>query len=887
MQLGSRQLGDTMARWTRDRVDALAVRYFADWQIPRVFAGFPVGPDVRADLAYTLGLLDACGHGSVAGVGASEAIGRVLRAIDGPATNTFASYRVAETLARYGSFARNRILDGWSNLERANLADACDSTAWIPLLEQRQLPANYAAVLARCELARDALGLPIDGATLRDLAERTGRLLTRHPLGWHDDSPLDAGRYDIYTADLYLFVQPLVAATAFAAQLRGPWQRGITSVLSLVEMIGARNGAAFTWGRSTGALAVCLTIELAALAVRNGHGNPALWLGRAAHAFEQLKTWIRDDLIDAHRYRSPYSYRGPQRLLQMTLDALGKLAWAARELMHAPPEALTIPAVLFPEHDRFVAFADAPPLGVWTHRSRALAFVVPFVGSTLNDYLPAAQCPGFLEVPVETDLPTGVPLIMRGGTRFTCGGSPAWITHESGRLTVTWERFPRAGAWDCTAETPALAGRCTLTLAARGGRLHAHEQLHFDEVPEAITLQIAESAARRLRVTFTGDTPHRTAVVETGGIKEYRSFWGELPRVHQIDIEPAADVELRWSIAPVLRIATSASHHHYNRTLYDPLTGRVDEQRFPYEWLTNPRADGSAAFFDRLDIFHLHWPEWISHSTDDHRALIDRLRAAGVRILWTQHNLVPHSRDAALVELYHLWARAADAVAHHSHAGETRVRERYPFRADAIHRVIPHPHFGHLRGDEPHATRDQIELELGLRPCAIRLGIIGAPRPEKDVQLVLDAFAACRRDDLGLLVLSLAGEQVPNDPRIAAVPYEIVDRATYDRRMQALDVLVFPIQPGELLTSGVVGDAVAAGLPSLISDWDFLSETLGDAGIAYGRTRDDLTACLNRLSATDLARSAEAARRLQPVYARERVAEQLLELVTELGSAKL
>lgn len=876
-----------MASWTRDQLERLVARYFPEWQVPRVFAGFPVGPDVSADLVYTLGLLDVSGYGAVGGTAAANGIGRVLRRIDGPATNTFASYRVAETLARYGQLAHNLVTEGWSDAERANVADACDSTGWLPLLDQKQLPANYAAVLARCELARAALGLAIDDAVLRDLVDRVHGLLTRHPHGWHDDSPVGAGRYDIYTADLYLFLQPLVAADAFAAQLAEPWQRGVHSVLQLVEQIGARNGAAFTWGRSTGALSVCLTIELAALAIRLDHGAAGLWLGRARAAFEQFKGWMRDDLIDAHRHRSPYSYRGPHRLLQMTLDALGKLAWAAHELLQASAKPMPIPTHMFAEHDAFIPFSDAQHLGVWTHRSQALSFVLPFVGSTLNDYLPAPQSPGFLEVPIEAELPTGTPLIMRGGTRFTAGGAPAHLTHESGRLTARWERFARAGMWDCIDSTPALEGRRTLELTVRAGRLHAREQLHFEEMPESVSLQIAESAGRRLHVTFSSNAPHRTAVIETGGIKDYRSFWGELPRVHQIDIEPAADIDIGWSVMPVLRVASSAHHHHYHRSFYDPLANRVDERSFPYDWLTNPAREGMIALLRELDIFHLHWPEWVSHSADQHRALIEQLQSASVRIVWTQHNLVPHSRDDSLIKLYHLWAAAADAVIHHSRAGEARVRERYQFRPGAIHRVIPHPHFSHLRRGAPEAARADAERELGLRPCAIRLGIIGAPRPEKDVQLVLDAFAACPRSDLGLLVLSGAGERVPDDPRITALQYEMVDRATYDRRLSAIDVLVFPIQPGELLTSGVVGDAVAAGRPSLISDWNFLAETLGDAGITYGRTRENLTAALEQLSITALARAADAARRLQPIYARERVAEQLLDLLTELGSAKL
>jgi glycosyltransferase involved in cell wall biosynthesis len=894
------QLAETIAAWTRANLEELVERHLPGFHVPRTFAGYAVGPDLRADLAYTLGLLDACGHGHVAGVPASESIPRVLKPIDGRATHTFFSYRVAETLARAAGatsdLATHPWLAGWNEAERANLAEACDSTSWCPLLDTGKLPANYAAVLARCEVARTRLGLPVDPVLLEQLVARTLALVSRNPAGWHDDSPRGAGRYDIYTADLYLFLQPLADDPRIAPRLAGLWRRGLRSVLELVERIGSRNGAAFCWGRSTGALAVCLTIELGAIAAaRDLSRDPSLWLGRATDAFARFSSWLSDGLISAHQYRSTYSYRGPERRLQMTLDCLGKLAWSALQLRSAQTPAATAQRDdLFAPCDELVTFSPDAGSAVWAFRSRSLSFILPIVGSTLNDYLPAAQRPGFLEVPVEIDLPTGVPFAIRNGRRFAPAGRPSSIVHQPGRLRVVWERWSQTGEWESTEHTPALAGRRIAEIEVCDGTLRVRDVLQFDELPEALSLQIAESSSRRLRVDFACSSPSQTTVIATAGIKEYRSFWGELERVHQIDIEPARDVELRWSVAPVLRVASSSSKHHYNRLIYEPLAGRVEERQFPFEWLQEPQRTPDA-FLDEIDLFHLHWPEWTSHDADAHRALIDRLREHQVRILWTQHNLVPHSRDPKLRELYDLWAEAADGVIHHSHWGEQRVRGVYAFRPDAIHRVIPHPHFGHPGApsttDAPErrsAQRADVERELGLRPCAIRLGVVGAPRPEKDVQLVLDAFAACGRQDLGLLVLSLAGdERVPVDARIASRAYEMVSREIYDRRLCAIDALVFPIKEGELLTTGVVGDAIGAGLPSLISDWPFLRETLGDAAIGHGSTRADLTACLERLRPDELERAAAAACRLRASCSSERVAELTLDLIDRVGAAKI
>lgn len=892
--IGPHALGARMARWTRRQLEALVERHLPGFALPRVFAGFAVGADVRADLAYTIGLLDACGEGTVCATPALESLARVLRPIDGAATHTFASYRVAETLRRFGPFAGNPLLAALDDAERDRVAAACDSTSWCALLEQGRLPANYAAVLARCEHARGALGLATDPAVLGGLVERVRDLLTRNPAGWHDDSPRGAGRFDIYLADLLLFLEPLARDPGLSPELAGPWRRSVDAALDLVALTAARSGAAFAWGRSTGALAVCLTIELGALAVARGlTTDPDGWLGRAARAFACLAGvggeagWFATGLVTAHVGRSPYSYRGPQRRLQMTLDTLGKVAWSAMLLRDAADgSGASDRAASFPEHDALVDFAASPRAALWTHRSRALSFVLPLVGATLNDYLAAPQCPGFLEVPVEVPLPTGVPFAVRHERAFVPGGAPDVLEHGARRLAARWGRWPRAGEWECTDETPALDATRDVVFEVRDATLVARERLSFAEVPDALALQVAESARRRLRVRFSASTPHAVTTIETAGVKEYRSFWGELPRVHQVDVTPAPEVEIEWSVAPVWRVVSSAKGHHYDRCLYEPLRGRVVELRAPPELFSEP--EGARGFLRDVDLFHLHWPEWTTHDVDVQRRLIAVLRECGVRVVWTQHNLVPHSRDERLAGSYALWAEAADGVIHHSRCGEVRSRERHRFRADAVHALIPHPHFGHLMSGFAAAERAGVERELGLAPCAIRLGVVGAPRPEKDTALVLEAFAACRRDDLGLLVLSLRpDERAPTDPRITALPYEMVAREVYDRRLRAIDALVFPIRPGDLLTSGVVGDAVGAALPAIVSDWPYLAETLGDAAIVYGRTREDLTACLDALDPSRLDVASAAAAALRADYAPERVAEMTLALLDRVGSTKL
>jgi len=879
-------LADALAAYVQDQVEALVARHLPDLDVPRVFAGHPVGPDVRADLAFTLGHLHGSGLGAVAGLAAPEAIARVLRPIDGPATHTFFSYRVAETLARFGPFEGNPLLAGWSEAERANLAAACDSTAFAKLVDQGVLPRNYAAVLARCELARESLGLLEDASLLERMAAGTAHILGANPRGYLDDANTGIGRYDMYTPDVYLFTEPL------APRLGETWRRGMEASLDLVAAVATRDGSSVTWGRSTGALSACLTVELAALAAGRGLAkDPARWLALAENAFARFGGWLRGGLITAHQHRSPYAYRGPARRLQMTLDALGKLAWAALELRAAPVQLAAGPAAeAFGDRDRWLAFQDDPPLGVWSWRSRGLAFVLPVVGGTRSDYLPAPRNPGLFEVPVDADLPTGVPFAVRHGVRFAAGHRPAAVRKVPGGLEIDYDGFTQSGLMEMGEEAQCLGGRRRVRLRVEGRTLRAEEELAFDEPPHAVALQVAETRGRPLRVDFACPSHHRTSVVDTDGLAEYRSFWAELPRVHQVDVEPARAVRLAWSVTPLLRVASTEHEHHYHRSLYDPLAGQVADAPFPRP------APGSPALarehLRHVDFFHLHWPEWLwGPDPEAHRRFIETLRAAEVRILWTQHNLVPHRKDDAYRTIYGLWAEAADATLHHSRWGESVARERFRFGARTVHRVIPHGHFGNLLSGDETAQRAETEAELGLSPCAVRIGVIGAPRAEKRTRMLMEAFAAaCPHRDWQLLVLSLGPEDVvPDDPRIHAIPYPgfQVPREVFNRRLGTLDALAIPIEGGDYLTTGQFADAVGLGIPAITSDWPFLVETLGDAAIVYGRGRAALERCLAGLDAGRLARAAAASRALQADLDWARVAERLLAVMEEVGTARL
>jgi glycosyltransferase involved in cell wall biosynthesis len=373
-------------------------------------------------------------------------------------------------------------------------------------------------------------------------------------------------------------------------------------------------------------------------------------------------------------------------------------------------------------------------------------------------------------------------------------------------------------------------------------------------------------------------------------MKEYRSFWAELPRVHQIDISPAETIDFSYRVSPALRVLSSHHHHHYHRTIYDQLAGRVvDGESLPLSHAGRVCARPiwhASELRKRCDIFHLHWPEKFGPDLARHLDIIESLAAASVPVVWTQHNLTPHSKDQKYVAIFEAWAAAARGVIHHSCWGRDQSLKRYKFASDAIHQVIPHPHFGCLARQKI-ASREEVERDFQLRSGMLRLGIVGAPRAEKLVSMAMSAFAKCGRDDMELLVLSLdATETAPCHPGIVARRYQLAPWDLYHARLSAIDLLVLPFASDGMLTTGLVGDVVAHGIPALISDWPFLGEVLGEAGIPYGRKEQDLVERLRSLDCASLARARAASIRLQETYDPSRVAAQTFELLETVAGAR-
>jgi hypothetical protein len=528
--------------FVQERTDAIIRRFLPDLQWPRLFAGYAVARNDVAYLAHLIAALHELGVREVAGHATSEIISAAMRQVDGAAAESFASFSIAESLLPFGPFRGNPILQEFTEIQRTNIIEAVDSThIYDPQTNRlRGLPNNYWAVLARCEFRRQELGLLDDDSALKLAIAMVRQALEHNPLGFFDDSNSFLGRYDCYSAYTFLILEPL-----WPLLDADVLDRSLRAHTRLLESIAMENGASVVWGRSIGALSVCLTMEMGATAMHLKLAeDPTRMLGIIANAFAQFRTWFADDLIIAHRGRMTFKYRDAHRLLQMSLDCLDKLCATARHLSVAEgPPAADMP-LLFPPRDEWISFGDRNA-GVWMYRRASLAFQFAVVDDdgAMADYVPWFRGPGVFENPVDSPMLSGVPRVFLDDAEFMSDGLPTLVEKHPDQLRLVYDGFRGTQRGD----SRRLTGRREVTYTIRGGQIMAGERWSFDTVPTALSLDIAE-ADRPLTFVVNCPTPYHVSTVAVEGMQAWRSFWGELRQLHQVRFEPAREITFTYTL---------------------------------------------------------------------------------------------------------------------------------------------------------------------------------------------------------------------------------------------------------------------------------------------------------------------------------------------------
>ena len=547
--------------------------------------------------------------------------------------------------------------------QREQVALATDSSDWLELLDTDLLPRNYAAVLARCELGRERLGparRPGRGSTRSWPAPPA--VLGENPRHFLDDSNHRVGRYDIYTADVWLFCEPLAAAArpavgGGAAHRARPRARG--------RVARRHRGAVGPVDRRARRRAHRRARRARARGRVRRRARPGLAPARGRRdARRSQRGFDADGVSNAHRHRDQDQYRGPARRLQLTLDLLGKIAWAAATLDRAPGRRCRGDARRGVPARRPVDRLRGPPRRRACGRTAAPGadFVVPFVGASRSHYLPAPYQPGTWEVPVDQDLPCWTPLVARRARSLHRGRRPRGDAPRGRRAhralggARAVGREPRLAPKDGTP----LAATRNLRLAVERRTLVLDDELTFERgARRASASRSPRSRAGRCTSSGRCATPHATTRITVDGLAEWRSPWSEIAAVHQLDCEPATRARRtgrgsrRCCASARPRSATTTTRRCTRRCATGSSSGRRRSAGRPPP---DARLDDDRPAARALArVGRVRRPR---RARGDPRAAC---ASTGVPIVWTAHNLTPHERRPEVYDpIYAAWAREAD-----------------------------------------------------------------------------------------------------------------------------------------------------------------------------------------------------------------------------------
>jgi glycosyltransferase involved in cell wall biosynthesis len=319
----------------------------------------------------------------------------------------------------------------------------------------------------------------------------------------------------------------------------------------------------------------------------------------------------------------------------------------------------------------------------------------------------------------------------------------------------------------------------------------------------------------------------------------------------------------------------------YQRLLAEALVDQGVGARALARWPRRAPILGAWWANGRPNVVHLHWiHEFLGGSRGRPSAGTVRwfdwqlriLKALGVRIVWTVHNLEGHeaggadrdvegvARDASA---HRAVIERADAIILHCLAARDGLIERYQPSGQARRRLHVLPHGNYVAQYAVDLDREQARADLGLASAGPVFAFVGSIRGYKGVGELVRAFRGLA--DLGPQArLLICGKPLParigheleqdaaTDPRIR-LRLERIPEDDLSRVLRACDAVVLPFR--DILTSGSAILALSHGRPVIAPALGCLPETMpADATILYDPTAPDaLGSALRRAARSDLA----------------------------------
>ena len=277
----------------------------------------------------------------------------------------------------------------------------------------------------------------------------------------------------------------------------------------------------------------------------------------------------------------------------------------------------------------------------------------------------------------------------------------------------------------------------------------------------------------------------------------------------------------------------------------------------------------------QLDVVHLHWVEDNFVCQSSVLTVIAGicfilelllLRALGVRVVWTAHNLSEHNSPSPKAEwmIRAVLTRVVHAIIVHCEESKMAVIDSFLLERRAHQRVVIVPHGHYIDSYENEISRDEARNQLGYTDQMVFL-FFGRIRAYKNVPKVVESFKRLAAPEARLLVVGNPfSEELEDEVQCRAAEderirtrLEYIPQEEVQLYLNAADALVINHSGPYIAGTAVLG--MSFGRPMVSPDAGCLGELLSPAGnVQYSPDGEEgLTEALRRAMQTDLEVSGE------------------------------
>ncbi len=298
-----------------------------------------------------------------------------------------------------------------------------------------------------------------------------------------------------------------------------------------------------------------------------------------------------------------------------------------------------------------------------------------------------------------------------------------------------------------------------------------------------------------------------------------------------------------------------------------------------------------AVIRERPAVVHIQWFRLFAVDA----LFVKFLRALGIRIVHTAHNVLPHNPRPLDRRHYAWYYRHADAVIVHTESSAVELRGKFSLPAEKT-RVIPHGMLPSAANRaEVEKRRLELEKSLGTKGKTV-FAAMGYQNRYKGVDIISDVWCSASglRDNDGVMLLVVgkvrdADLSALGKCRNAVVVDDIVPDEDFDAYLSLASAALLPYR--EISQSGVLFTCLSRGVPVVVSSAGGLADPLGYARVGWNMgpaTAENLEKTLSLLAAhpeeiSAVRNDTAAFNRVREVYSWENIARKTSELYLELA----